>query len=390
MRFSEVVTLLKSTANAPIVLEARTSSAALVIAPELVGRVMCSTFDRKQGQPNAWINQEAILKGKVDPVFNNFGGEERFWFAPEGGPFGLMFGREKWSFENYCVQEGMSRLGYLTVGCDDRSVLMQADMALENARGTSFQLRVDRRVSLLESCPYTSEVPGPLELVAFQSENIVTNVGDAPWDRKDGAPAMWCLGQFLEHPQLSVIVPVRSALDSPATPPTVDEYFKDFCLNGSLPAGRRANLDGVVLLKADGKVRCKVGIKKEQATGRLGSYNPNDNHLIIVDHDFYPELDYATGYWRAYDNAFEGDALSVYIDGPQEAGGPDGLSYELETMSPALFLRPGESFVYRNRTFHVRGRRELIGMICKRFLKAEIGQTEAFYRLESCALPGVK
>jgi hypothetical protein len=379
VRFSEVVELLGATRNAPVILEARASSAAIAVAPDLVGRVVCSTFDRKLGQSNAWINKEAILAGKVDPVFNNFGGEERFWFAPEGGPFGLMFGTNNSSFNNYCVQDGMSSLAYHVVRHDDQSVLMQAEFSLQNASRTKFQLRVDRRVSLLESSPFAMEAPEPLEFAAFQTENVVTNVGDATWDRKGGALAIWCLGQFMEKPRLSVIVPVRPASDSTSMPPTVDEYFKDFCIDGVLPPGRRANFDSFVLLKADGKVRAKIGVKRERATGRLGSYDPESDHLTIVDFDFYPELDYPTGYWRTYGNAFDGDALSVYIDGPQEPGGPGGAFYELETMSPAMFLRPGESFAYRNRTHHLRGRRKSIGAACERFLRAEIKQLEEFY-----------
>jgi len=339
---------------------------------------MCSTFAREDGPVNGWVNESVIQTGKVDPVFNNFGGEERFWFGPEGGQFGLMFGRAESKFSNYCVQPGMSSLAYRVASGDERSVLMVADMTLENNSGTRFQLHVDRRICLLEGCPYDQAAKGKVDFVAFQSENTVTNTGPEAWTREKGTLAMWCLGQFPEYSRPSVIVPVRSGRSARLSPPTVDEYFKDFCLGGVFPSNRRASFSRFVLLKADGKVRGKVGIKKDRATGRLGSYNPDGHHLIIVDHDFYPELDYATGYWRHYDNAFDGDALSVYIDGPEQPGGPEGLSYELETMSPALFLWSGQSFVYRNRTFHMRGRRADIAAICRRFLSARLSEIDAF------------
>lgn len=380
MRFTEVVQLLKDTGNQVVVLKARKSPSAVVVAPGLVGRAMCSSFDQNLGLANAWINEGAVRKGKVDPVFNNFGGEERFWFAPEGGPFGLMFGKEESRFENYSVQQGMSTLEYKVVTQDDQSVLMVAELSLENASGTRFDLRVERRISLLESCPYVHDVPGAVEIAAFQSENCVTNLGDRRWTRDRGTVAMWCLGQFLEHPRQSIIIPVRPGWDARHSPPTVDEYFKDFCLGGSFPPNRRVNFDDFVLLKADGKVRGKVGVKKQRALGKLGSYDPDTSHLVIVDHDFYPESDYPTGYWRNYDDAFSGDALSVYIDGPERSGGAQGLSYELETMSPALFLRPGESFNCRNRTFNVRGEPSDIGLICHRYLKARLDQVEEFER----------
>jgi Family of unknown function (DUF6786) len=372
VKFLDAVELLKSTGNRAVQLQRSGKDAAVLVSPDLVGRVMCSTFSSKTGEANAWINREAILKGKVDPVFNNFGGEERFWFGPEGGRFGLMFGGNESCFANYHVQEGMTSLGYNVMTQDDRSVTITADMSLQNTVGTKFSLRVERRISLLESCPYASEIWDPVDFVGFQSDNVVTNIGPSPWVRETGTIAMWCLGQFLEHPRLAVVIPVRDGTNGSAGPATVDEYFKDFCIGDAFQRECRMNYDGWVRLKADGKIRGKVGAKKERVTGRLGSYNPNSDHLIIVDHDFYPELDYATGYWRPYTDAFDGDAVSVYVDGPQEVGGSEGLSYELETMSPALFLRPGQSFSYRNRTFHLRARRQTIHAVCKRFLNAEI------------------
>jgi len=376
--FSEAVELIQDCGNEAIILEAQGSPAGVLISPGLVGRVMCSAFDRNAGPANAWVNKSAVQKGKVDPVFNNFGGEERFWLAPEGGPFGLQFGKKESKFENYCVQPGMSSLEYRASALDKKSVLMEADMTLENYSGTRFNLHVERRISLLESCPYAQASAGAIELAAFESCNTVQNIGPKSWTREGGTIAMWCLGQFLEHPHLSVIVPVRPSRDAISLPPTVDEYFKDFCINGEFPSNRRTNFDSFVLLKADARVRGKVGVKKERAAGRLGSYDSETYTLIIADHDFYPELDYATGYWRNYKDALDGDALSVYIDGPERAGGSLGMSYELETLSPALFLRTGEKFTYRNRTFQMRGDPQDINTICQRFLGPSLSQVASF------------
>jgi hypothetical protein len=380
MLFSEAVELIYDSGNHAIVLNAQRSPASVLLAPELVGRVMCSTFDRNGGLANAWINKTAIQLGKVDPVFNNFGGEERFWLAPEGGPFGLEFGKKESKFENYCVQPGMSTIAYKVSAQDDKSAVMEADLCLENHNGTQFELRVQRRISLVESCPYTQAAGGIIELAGFQSENTVLNIGTKAWTKAGGTISMWCLGQLLEHPHLSIIVPVRPGWGAESSPPTVDEYFKDFCIDGKFPSNRRANFDSFVLLKADGAVRGKVGIKRERAAGRLGSYDPDANCLTIVDHDFYPELEYPTGFWKDYENAFDGDALSVYIDGPEYPGGRLGVSYELETLSPALFLRPQEEFSYRNRTFHLRGNPQDLEVISQRFLGPSLSQIAAFER----------
>ena len=36
-------------------------------------------------------NREFIEAGQTDPRFNNYGGEDRMWLSPEGGPFSLWF-----------------------------------------------------------------------------------------------------------------------------------------------------------------------------------------------------------------------------------------------------------------------------------------------------------
>lgn len=377
MLFREAVELLKDTGSRAIVLAARRAPGGVLVAPDLVGQVLRSTFNCASGNVNGWINEAAIRPGKIDPVFNNFGGEERIWFAPEGGPFGLMLGRKESKFENYCVPPGMSTLEYKVVESGPTMVLLEADLTLENSVGTRFDLHVERRISLFQSTPYALGISRGIDVVGFQTENTVTKTG-VGWTRNGGTVAIWCLGQLLEHPRLSIIVPVHRAENSGSPRTTVDEYFKDLCIGGVFPLARRVDHGEFVLLKADGRVRGKVGVKRDRAKGRLGSCSPDDLHLIIVDHDFYPELEYVTGYWRRYENAFDGDALSVYIDGPERTEGPCGVSYELESMSPALFLLPNQSFAYCNRTFHLRGDPGAVDLVCRRFLGPTLDQLKEF------------
>ena len=56
---------------------------------------------------------------------------------------------------------------------------------------------------------------------------------------------------------------------------------------------------------------------------------------------------------RATD-AYEGEVVSTYLDCPKGAGGAGGTMFELETLSPALFLQPGESYCHRNAVYHIR------------------------------------
>ena len=61
------------------------AAASVAIAPDWQGRAMTSTLAGGQGASFGWLNAEFIASGRADPVFNNYGGEDRFWLGPEGG-----------------------------------------------------------------------------------------------------------------------------------------------------------------------------------------------------------------------------------------------------------------------------------------------------------------
>ena len=125
-------------------------------------------------------------------------------------------------------------------------------------------------------------------------------------------------------------------------------------------------------------MRGKIGAGPLHATPRLGSLNLDSNELIIVDYDMYPRMEYISSYWKQMKNPYDGDTLCVYIDGPEISNGPQGQSYELETLSPALFLKPGETFTYRNRTFHIFSSKDTVGKICEKFLGPTREEIEIF------------
>ena len=80
------------------------SKASLILAPDLQGRVMTSSAKGNEGRSFGWINYKLIESGKVSEQFNPYGGEERFWLGPEGGPFSIYFPKGKEQvFENWDV-----------------------------------------------------------------------------------------------------------------------------------------------------------------------------------------------------------------------------------------------------------------------------------------------
>ena len=112
MKFREALELLRDTGNDPILLRGHQPGKEVLCAPSLVGRVLSSTFEASSGESLGWIGVEAIQSGPADPVFNNFGGEDRLWFGPEGSQFGLHFSSKEQTFSHYRVQYGMSSQPY--------------------------------------------------------------------------------------------------------------------------------------------------------------------------------------------------------------------------------------------------------------------------------------
>ena len=66
--------------------------------------------------------------------------------------------------------------------------------------------------------------------------------------------------------------------------------------------------------------------------------------------------DYVNSMWELQDEPFKGDVVNSYNDGPPSSGAkPLGPFYELESSSPALALKPGESATHIHRTIHLKG-----------------------------------
>lgn len=78
--------------------------------------------------------------------------------------------------------------------------------------------------------------------------------------------------------------------------------------------------------------------------------------------------------WKLQENPFNGDALNSYNDGPLQPGAKQlGRFYELESSSPALVLRPGESAVHVHQTVHLQGSENELKTIARAALGVGLG-----------------
>lgn len=199
--YGEEHSFLESCGVRVVELSDESGRARVCLVPAWQGRVMTSTAAGTGGPGYGWINRSLIASGVRKSRFNPFGGEERLWLGPEGGPFSLYFapGAEQ-VYANWQVPAALDTEPFQVVGRDARQVRFEAEMSLRNAAGTRFEIGVARRVGLLShrqaEVSLGRVLPPELALVAYRSENRIGNCGPEPWTPAGGAPSVWMLGMF--------------------------------------------------------------------------------------------------------------------------------------------------------------------------------------------------
>ena len=193
--YGEERSFLESCGVRVVELSDESGRARVCLVPAWQGRVMTSTAAGTGGPGYGWINRSLIASGVRKSRFNPFGGEERLWLGPEGGPFSLYFapGAEQ-VYANWQVPAALDTEPFRVVGRDARQVRFEAEMSLRNAAGTRFEIGVARRVGLLShrqaEVSLGRVLPPELALVAYRSENRIGNCGPEPWTPAGGAPSV--------------------------------------------------------------------------------------------------------------------------------------------------------------------------------------------------------
>lgn len=319
-------------------------SGEVVVSPALQGRVMTSGFGA-DAPSLGFVHRALVVDPPASAPFLNFGGEDRFWLGPEGGPYALYFGDSpERDLAHWQVPEALNDGAFQVVGQSAGALELRRPMSLRNALGTVFDLEVTRRIEI-PSAAEVAELVGPLppgaEWVAFRTRNRVRNTGAEAWVPERGLPCIWILGQFTPGPRTWVIAPFRRA---GAGPPLRADYF------GQVPPERLILADGFALFRADGALRSKIGILRDRALPVAGAYDPDTRILTLVR--FGPidaRARYVDETWPVdQPDPWSGDVLNSY-----NHGGPEPF-FELESSSPALALRPGQSQEHVHLTLHLR------------------------------------
>ena len=354
---------------------------------------MTSSADGPAGRSFGWINREFIASGAKDAIFNDYGGEDRFWLSPEAGQYGLFFAPgAKQVLANCRTPAGLNEGGFrLASGRREPFYRLTARRQFVNAANTSFDIEIARTIRLV-SPMQTGELlgkeipellagptgqPGGVKSVGFATENTITNTGPA-MTMEGGLVSIWILGQFTPGPQTVILVPYIAGDEAKLGPVVTSDYF------GTVGADRLQILPTGILFKGDGKFRSKIGISPRRARPVLGSIDFAAGVLTIV-HLTLPadaaQQIYLNNTWvLPQPDPYHGDAVNSYNDGPTEPGGKTlGGFYELESLSPARELATGDSLTHVHSTFHFQADMAELNKLTKAILGIDLEQVRAAF-----------
>ena len=361
-------------------IELNSGNAKVLLSENYQGRVFTSTATGDKGISFGWINYNLFKSGKTSRQFNPYGGEERLWLGPEGGPFSIYFEKGKEQvFQNWMVPKEIDLGAFDVVNKTSQSVSFQKEFALKNYLGNVLNIRIERNVKLLNSqeienalnCP----VDNSLKYVAYESENILINNGMAGWNKETGILSLWMLSMFNPSKVGVVFIPYKKGIENELGKIVTDDYF------GKVPADRLLIKDGIIYFKTDGKCRSKIGISPKRALPYCGSYDSQKQVLTLLWFSL-PEgpSEYVNSKWGNQDNPLDGDAVNSYNDGPVEDGSIMGPFYEIEGSSPAAFLSPGQKIIHTQRIFHITGDEKKLSIITEKIFNLSLTEIKQVFK----------
>ena len=362
----------------PIVLSNDEGKAQIIVSAHYQAKVFTSTVDGLSGKSLGYLGYKALDAESFDEHMNGYGGENRFWLGPEGGQYSVYFepGKEQ-VFNNWHTPKPIDIEPWEVAGSDRGSVELIKQMEVANYLGTRLALRVNRSIELLET-PQVSQVLGveieqDLGVVAYITRNTITNLNDFEWTKQTGTICIWMLDMFNPAPKAVTVIPFVEGSESELGKIATTDYF------GEIPGDRLQIREGALYLKTDGKYRSKLGLNAKRAKSVAGNYDPDAKRLTIVTFDVDKDAIYLNQEWNPAKDPLTGDAMNAYNDGPLEDGSIMGPFFELESVSPAAFLRPNESLSHQHAVFNFVGEEGQLTKITEKLLGVSIQEIKGIF-----------
>jgi hypothetical protein len=149
---------------------------------------------------------------------------------------------------------------------------------------------------------------------------------------------------------------------------------------GQIPPDRVKFNNGTLYFKADGKSRGKLGMPPNRIKKYAGSYDAANHVLTIITYDFDVKSTYLNQEWRTDRDPFIGDAVNAYNDGPLANGTQMGPFYEMESVSPAAFLKPNEKLTHKHSVFHFTGNVDALNQIALKTLGVSLQDIQSAFK----------
>ena len=362
-----------------IVLTGNDDKAQIIVSAKYQAKVFTSTAEGLSGNSLGFVNYKVFDAGVIDEHMNGYGGENRFWLGPEGGKYSVYFepGSEQ-VFDNWHTPKPIDIEPWNVVSSDAKSVAMQKEMQVTNYLGNRFKLNVDRKISMIDPAVAGRmlgiEANPALNMVAYQTDNTITNLNDFEWTTETGTICIWMLDMFNPAPRAVTVIPFNEGDEAELGKIVTSDYF------GEIPADRLKVADNVIYLKTDGNFRSKLGLTGKRTKAIAGNFDPDSKRLTITTFDVDKDAIYLNQEWNPAKDPLTGDALNAYNDGPLEDGSIMGPFLELESVSPAAFLKPAQSLSHRHTVFHFTAEEAVLNVIAEKLLGVSIREIKNVFQ----------
>jgi hypothetical protein len=356
-----------------IVLTGEEGKQQIIVSPKYQSKVFTSTATGLSGNSLGFINYKFFDAGVIDKHMNGYGGENRFWLGPEGGMYSVYFesGKEQ-IFDNWHTPKPIDIEPWDIVSSDRQNVVLKKEIQVENYLGTVMKLNVDRKIGLIETneaCRMLGlENNSGFDLVAYTTDNVITNLNDFEWTKETGTICIWVLDMFNPAPRAVTIVPFNEGGETELGKIVTSDYF------GEIPADRLKMKGNNIFLKTDGLYRSKLGLNGKRTNGIAANYDPDSKRLTITTFEVDKDAVYLNQEWNPEKNPLIGDAMNAYNDGPLADGSMMGPFLELESVSPAAFLKPRDSLGHKHTVYHFIGEEADLSPITKKLLGVSIDE----------------
>ncbi len=315
--------------HTPVTILGEKNRAMLAVLPEYGGKVIAMSVDGLTGKnllwPNPKIGSEAFWQNEKKDW--NIGGA-RSWISPEADFY--LDKKSNW-FVPYEMDPGTYRL----IAQQADTVICANEFHTKNINDEDFFIKITRRIELLDSYPNLNLAD--LKYVGMSFTHSLQNLSNRVIGKETGLIGLWSLIQL--DPPGTMIIPIKK--DPAQTNIVVRDYGPTNFT--SVPPERITITDEWVLVKIDGKFRCKLGFAPWAARNGIAflQYEPGSETgtLFLKEFDVEAEGIYLDHPWeKAYDY---GDAIQMYND-----DGRFGGFCEIECHGPAKQLAPMEKLAH--------------------------------------------